>query len=138
MCDFRLTHQPNSLVKIFGCEYFRLTHPSNSPVCSKAASISTQLIHQTLLCAGLAASQQHLLLGQKELVDEVSLGEQGVGEGALLRLVISLKGGPINARRTLPPEDVLWREVSDIMDERRLASLMHDKFAQTLVMRVMH
>ena len=60
-----------------------------------------------------------MLLGNKELVDNLTLGEQGVKEGSVLRLVISLKGGPIQARKPLPPEDQLWREVSEMMEDKR-------------------
>ena len=60
-----------------------------------------------------------MLLGNKELVDNLTLGEQGVREGSVLRLVISLKGGPIQARKPLPPEDQLWREVSEMMEDKR-------------------
>ncbi|KAF2361689.1 Ubiquitin domain [Trinorchestia longiramus] len=74
------------------------------------------LLHRT---EGLVWNQQHLLLGEQELQDDLTLQEQGVMHGAVLRLVISLKGGPINARRNLPPDDLLWREVSDIMEEKR-------------------
>ncbi|KAA0198219.1 hypothetical protein HAZT_HAZT002911, partial [Hyalella azteca] len=80
---------------------------------------TTFRVNQYWCFPGLVWSQQHLLLGQQELQDDVPLQQQGVTHGSVLRLVISLKGGPVNARRNLPPDDLLLREVSEIMDERR-------------------
>ncbi|XP_042877377.1 AN1-type zinc finger protein 4-like isoform X2 [Penaeus japonicus] len=69
---------------------------------------------------GIPASHQHLLLGQTELLDDVCLMEQGVVDGSTLRLVLAMRGGPINARR-LPTthDDMLWREVTGFVDENK-------------------
>ena len=63
--------------------------------------------------------QQHLLLSNTELRDEQTLVGAGVRHGALLRLVLALKGGPLNAARTLPPDNTVWKEVTDILDDKR-------------------
>ncbi|ROT83497.1 AN1-type zinc finger and ubiquitin domain-containing protein 1 [Penaeus vannamei] len=69
---------------------------------------------------GIPASHQHLLLGQTELLDDVCLMEQGVVDGSTLRLVLAMRGGPINARR-LPTtqDDMFWREVTGFVDENK-------------------
>lgn len=80
--------------------------------------------HLTKICIpGIPASHQHLLLGQTELLDDVCLMEQGVVDGSTLRLVLAMRGGPINARR-LPTtqDDMFWREVTGFVDENKSVS----------------
>ncbi|KAK7073365.1 AN1-type zinc finger protein 4 [Halocaridina rubra] len=67
---------------------------------------------------GIPMNHQHLLLGQTELVDDTCLIEQGVVDGSTLRLVLAMKGGPVNARRLPNQQDLLLRELSDIMDNK--------------------
>ncbi|XP_047535710.1 AN1-type zinc finger protein 4-like isoform X1 [Vanessa atalanta] len=55
---------------------------------------------------GIPVSQQHLLYNLRELDDARSLREHAVGDGARLRLVLGLRGGPVSTRR-LPPADPL-------------------------------
>ena len=66
--------------------------------------------------SGIPSFHQHLLLGQEELVEDLPLIDQGVFEGAKLRLVLSLKGGPINAKKVSQHDDGLWRDFQDYMD----------------------
>ncbi|RWS14810.1 AN1-type zinc finger protein 4-like protein [Dinothrombium tinctorium] len=44
---------------------------------------------------GIPVNQQHLIWQGEELKDEFSLDEYGIGFGAILRLVIGLRGGPL-------------------------------------------
>ncbi|XP_045522670.1 uncharacterized protein LOC123713170 isoform X1 [Pieris brassicae] len=64
---------------------------------------------------GIPISQQHLVYNLKELEDARSLREQSVCDGAKLRLVLGLRGGPVATRRLPPPEP--WHDI-----ERMLAS----------------
>ncbi|XP_053202740.1 AN1-type zinc finger protein 4-like [Panonychus citri] len=45
---------------------------------------------------GIQASQQHLIWQGEELKDDLTLEEYGIGFGAILRLVLQLRGGPLN------------------------------------------
>lgn len=77
------------------------------------AAVLKGLLHRTL---GIPMNHQHLIFGPHELLDEVCLMEQGVVDGSTLRLVLAMRGGPINARRLPTHEDMLWREVTDYID----------------------
>jgi len=48
---------------------------------------------------GIPASQQHLVWHSDELADDQSLQDCRVHSGATLRLVLNMRGGPINTRR---------------------------------------
>ena len=48
---------------------------------------------------GIPVSQQHLLYNNSELPSQSSLYECEVPDGATLKLVLSMRGGPINTRR---------------------------------------
>ncbi|CAG9565058.1 unnamed protein product [Danaus chrysippus] len=58
---------------------------------------------------GIPVSQQHLLYNLRELDDGLSLSEHAIGDGARLRLVLGLRGGPVATRRLPPPEP--WRDI---------------------------
>lgn len=73
-----------------------------------------QKIHQH---QGIAPTVQNLLLNHTELPDTSTLCDCGIGHGDTLQLVVSMRGGPINMRR-VPCEDVVMKEVLDLMDER--------------------
>ena len=64
---------------------------------------------------GISSSDQHLLFGQKELLNDLTLLDQGVQNGSVLKLILAIKGGPINIGRN-SSEDNLWREFTDYMD----------------------
>ncbi|KAB7502645.1 AN1-type zinc finger protein 4, partial [Armadillidium nasatum] len=67
----------------------------------------------------LPSSHQHILKGSEELLDDTPLIDQGVQEGSCLRLVLAMKGGPINSRRMPVYEDNLWKDFSDYMEVNR-------------------
>ena len=54
------------------------------------------LNHLCYRMAGIPASQQHLVWQSDELSDEQSLQECRVYNGATLRLVLDMRGGPIS------------------------------------------
>lgn len=58
---------------------------------------------------GIAIGQQHLIWQEHELDDESSLHDYGVPSGGTLRLVLGMRGGPINTRR-VPVEPPSWSD----------------------------
>ena len=49
---------------------------------------------------GIPISQQHLIWQSKELEDDYCLHDYCIHDGATLKLVLALRGGPINTRRS--------------------------------------
>ncbi|KAG7312513.1 hypothetical protein JYU34_002034 [Plutella xylostella] len=70
---------------------------------------------------GIPISQQHLLYNLKELDDASSLHELSICDGARLRLVLGLRGGPVSTRRLPPPpaSDANWRDIERLLDGNR-------------------
>ena len=54
---------------------------------------------------GIPVIQQHLLFNSKELPNKLSLYECGVQDGATLKLVLGMRGGPINTRKVILPDE---------------------------------
>ncbi|XP_050443533.1 AN1-type zinc finger protein 4-like [Adelges cooleyi] len=64
---------------------------------------------------GIPVSQQHLLLGEKILSDNTTIAHNNIYNGATLRLVLSLQGGPIGtSRRMLPLDNETIRQLVDL------------------------
>lgn len=60
----------------------------------------------TFCCSsGIPVSQQHLLVGEKILSDNTTIANNNLRDGATLRLVLSLQGGPIGTSRRMLPLD---------------------------------
>lgn len=60
-------------------------------------------------------SQQHLLYNLKELEDSAFLKDYSLHDGATVKLVLSMRGGPISTvRRILPLDDAAWRELVNL------------------------
>lgn len=69
---------------------------------------------------GIPVSQQHLLYNLKELEDSSSLREHAISDGARLRLVLGMRGGPISTRRLPPPPNAEpWRDIERLLDTNR-------------------
>ncbi|XP_071382714.1 AN1-type zinc finger protein 4 [Centroberyx affinis] len=66
---------------------------------------------------GIPVAQQHLIWNNLELDDEYCLHDYGVAEGCTLKLVLAMRGGPINTRR-VTMEDPM-KEVADLMESSR-------------------
>lgn len=62
-----------------------------------------------IIFLGIAIGQQHLIWQEHELDDESSLHDYGVPSGGTLRLVLGMRGGPINTRR-VPVEPPSWAD----------------------------
>ncbi|XP_060498145.2 AN1-type zinc finger protein 4 isoform X1 [Panthera onca] len=66
---------------------------------------------------GILICQQHLIWNNMELEDDYCLSDYNISEGCTLKLVLAMRGGPINTRR-VPMEDPL-REMAEYMDSSR-------------------
>ncbi|NXW55196.1 ZFAN4 protein, partial [Eurystomus gularis] len=66
---------------------------------------------------GIPVSQQHLIWNNTELKDDYCLNDYNISEGCTLKLVLAMRGGPINTRR-VPVEDPI-REMAEYMDPTR-------------------
>ncbi|KAM9285497.1 AN1-type zinc finger protein 4 isoform 4-T4 [Morus bassanus] len=66
---------------------------------------------------GIPVSQQHLIWNNTELKDDYCLNDYNISEGCTLKLVLAMRGGPINTRR-VPMEDPI-REMAEYMDPSR-------------------
>lgn len=67
---------------------------------------------------GIPIGQQHLIYRSIELEDEYCLQDYGIPPGASLKLVLAMRGGPINTRR-IPMEDPAIREMADYMEANK-------------------
>ncbi|XP_056386380.1 AN1-type zinc finger protein 4 isoform X2 [Hyla sarda] len=63
---------------------------------------------------GIPIAQQHLIWNNMELEDEFSLNDYNISEGCTLKLVLAMRGGPINTRRV--PLDDPVRDIAEYMD----------------------
>ncbi|MBN3295799.1 ZFAN4 protein, partial [Amia calva] len=66
---------------------------------------------------GIPVAQQHLIWNNVELEDEYCLNDYNIAEGCTLKLVLAMRGGPINTRRV--PMDDPVKEMSEYMDANR-------------------
>ncbi|XP_062981964.1 AN1-type zinc finger protein 4 isoform X2 [Elgaria multicarinata webbii] len=66
---------------------------------------------------GIPVSQQHLIWNNVELEDDYCLKDYNISEGCTLKLILAMRGGPINTRR-VPVEDPI-REIKEYMDPCR-------------------
>ncbi|XP_013397692.1 LOW QUALITY PROTEIN: AN1-type zinc finger protein 4-like [Lingula anatina] len=67
---------------------------------------------------GIPISQQHLIWQSVELEDDYCLHDYSIHDGATLKLVLAMRGGPINTRR-VPMEDPALREMAEYMEANR-------------------
>ena len=67
---------------------------------------------------GIPISQQHLLYSNRELSNNSTLYECDIPDGATLRLVLSMRGGPINTRK-IPLQDEHSRELQEAVERSK-------------------
>lgn len=67
---------------------------------------------------GIPASHQHLIWKSSELADEACLNDHQIESGATLRLVLAMRGGPVNTKR-VPIEDSYIRDPSEYIESGR-------------------
>ncbi|KAM7408715.1 hypothetical protein PAMA_002438 [Pampus argenteus] len=63
---------------------------------------------------GIPVAQQHLIWNNLELDDEHCLHDYGIAEGCTLKLVLAMRGGPINTRRVTMEDPI--KDVADLME----------------------
>ncbi|KAJ8361516.1 hypothetical protein SKAU_G00180410 [Synaphobranchus kaupii] len=66
---------------------------------------------------GIPVAQQHLIWNNVELEDECSLHDYSIADGCTLKLVLAMRGGPINTRRVVVDDSV--KEMAEYMDAER-------------------
>ncbi|XP_075697630.1 AN1-type zinc finger protein 4 [Rhinoderma darwinii] len=66
---------------------------------------------------GIPIAQQHLIWNHMELEDEFCLNDYNISEGCTLKLVLAMRGGPINTRRV--PLDDPVRDLAEYMEPVR-------------------
>ncbi|XP_064173807.1 AN1-type zinc finger protein 4 isoform X2 [Anguilla rostrata] len=66
---------------------------------------------------GIPVAQQHLIWNNVELEDEYCLYDYSIAEGSTLKLVLAMRGGPINTRRVAVDDSV--KEMMEYMDTGR-------------------
>ncbi|XP_024152921.1 AN1-type zinc finger protein 4 [Oryzias melastigma] len=66
---------------------------------------------------GIPVAQQHLIWNNVELDDEHCLHDYGIAEGCTLKLVLAMRGGPINTRRVTMEDPI--KEVADLMENTK-------------------
>ncbi|XP_065053624.1 AN1-type zinc finger protein 4-like [Rhopilema esculentum] len=84
---------------------------------------------------GIPVSQQHLIWQSTELDDELCLHDFDITDGATLKLVLAMRGGPINTRR-ISVEEPSLEEMAEYMEANRneiLDKLMKDNRQVTLL-----
>ncbi|XP_077998980.1 AN1-type zinc finger protein 4-like [Glandiceps talaboti] len=67
---------------------------------------------------GIPISQQHLIWQSTELEDDYCLSDYSITAGSTLKLVLAMRGGPINTRR-IPMEDPAIREMAEYMEANK-------------------
>ncbi|XP_069682868.1 AN1-type zinc finger protein 4-like [Periplaneta americana] len=68
---------------------------------------------------GIPVSHQHLLYNLQELDDSACLIDYAIQDGATLKLVLSMRGGPISTRRLPPGEELAWKELREFVENNR-------------------
>ncbi|XP_043912294.1 AN1-type zinc finger protein 4 [Protopterus annectens] len=66
---------------------------------------------------GIPVTQQHLIWNNTELEDDYCLNDYSISEGCTLKLVLAMRGGPINTKRV--PLDDSIREMAEYMEGSR-------------------
>nr|XP_020665319.1 AN1-type zinc finger protein 4 isoform X2 [Pogona vitticeps] len=66
---------------------------------------------------GIPVSQQHLIWNNMELEDDYCLIDYGISEGCTLKLILAMRGGPINTKKVSMEDPV--RDITEYMDPIR-------------------
>ncbi len=64
---------------------------------------------------GIPTSHQHLIWRANELDDESCLNDYHIEAGTTLKLVLAMRGGPVNTKR-VPVEDSFIRDMSEYIE----------------------
>jgi len=90
-----------------------------SPTCSFTRHVFISVVFSVLILfnnyIGIPVNQQHLLLGETILANNTTIANNNLRNGATLRLVLSLQGGPIGtSRRMLPLDNETIRQLVNL------------------------
>jgi AN1-type zinc finger and ubiquitin domain-containing protein 1 len=67
---------------------------------------------------GIPTSHQHLIWKSNELDDESCLNDYNIESGTTLKLILAMRGGPVNTKR-VPIEDNFIRDMSEYIESSR-------------------
>ena len=67
---------------------------------------------------GIPVSHQHLVWRSTELDDESCLHDHSIDAGTTIKLVLAMRGGPVNTKR-VPMEDSFIRDMSEYIENSR-------------------
>lgn len=73
---------------------------------------------------GIPMNHQHLIWNSTELNDESTLNDYHIEAGSTIKLVLAMRGGPVNTRR-IPIDDYFIRDSSDFIESS------HDEYIAT-------
>lgn len=65
---------------------------------------------------GIPVSQQHLIWKSQELSDDLCLQDYHINDGATLKLVLGMRGGPINTRQISDPKKL--KDIAEYVERR--------------------
>jgi AN1-type zinc finger and ubiquitin domain-containing protein 1 len=66
----------------------------------------------------IPSSHQHLVFKSNELEDELCLNDYNIEAGTTIKLVLAMRGGPVNTKR-VPIDDSSIREMSEYVESSR-------------------
>ncbi|KAJ8248590.1 hypothetical protein GJAV_G00243630 [Gymnothorax javanicus] len=69
---------------------------------------------------GIPVAQQHLIWNNEELDDEFCLHDYNIADGSALKLVLAMRGGPINTKRVAMDDSV--KDMPEYVDDGRAES----------------
>jgi len=67
---------------------------------------------------GIPTSHQHLIWKSTELDDESCLNDYNIESGTTIKLILAMRGGPVNTKR-VPIEDNFLRDMSEYIESSR-------------------
>lgn len=77
---------------------------------------------------GIPVHHQNLLFQMKELQDYARLSDVGIVSGSTLKMVLSMRGGPISTRRlNTCDHHIIWKDLKDLIEHTRTRDEVGDK-----------
>ncbi|KAK3573834.1 hypothetical protein QTP86_032903 [Hemibagrus guttatus] len=91
--------------------------PFETVVSVKAKIQRLEVQYRLCLNDSIPVAQQHLIWNNLELDDEYCLNDYSIAEGCTLKLVLAMRGGPINTKRVTIENSV--KDTSDCLDSKK-------------------
>lgn len=74
----------------------------------------------TLSYLGIPVHHQNLLFRMEETEDRKKLSDMGIVNGCTLKLVLSMRGGPISTRRlSTCDHHLIWKDLKELIEHTR-------------------